>query len=226
MTQSLAAVVTGYKERLELRSIDHPDLEFRRDDWPRRGGNAVRHGPPHLGGRRKGARGLAVYPRPRDRPHHRGDERTSGGRPRHAAPPWRPRHLRLPVLRHVLLLLGREPADAVRAEPALRTRTVRPVPEPPRWVCSVPLRAPGERRRPHPRRGQRAAGSLRRLRPAHGHARLRTARGHREPRDRRGPGMRAGGPLRDRRGASAGRRKGHHHRRAREPFGGRAGVGR
>ncbi len=27
MTQSLAAVVTGYKERLELRSIDHPDLE-------------------------------------------------------------------------------------------------------------------------------------------------------------------------------------------------------
>ena len=226
MTQSLAAVVTGFKEPLELRNIDHPDLEpgamLGRVEaatlcgtdlhiWS--GGGRAQEGLPYIPGHETA---LIIEEMNGPREDVLGTQLRPGDRVISAYPFCGTCYYcsvaNQPTLCERSLRYGRERCDQF--------------PNLPRRVRSVPLRAPGERRRPHPRRGQRAAGSLRRMRPAHGHARFRAARGDREPRDRRGPGMRSRGPLRDRRGASAGRRKGHHHRRAREPLGGRAGVGR
>ena len=132
----------------------------------------------------------------------------------------------LPLVRPLLLLRRRQPADALPQRRAIRPPAHRPVPLHPRRLCGVPLRTQCLRRDQDPRQRLFAAGCIGCLRPPHLHARLRATRPDLFPRDRRHPGLRSHRPLLSGRGAGQGREPHPRHRRARLTPRSREGVGR
>ena len=105
-----AAVVTGFGDATEVRDVLMPDLEPGGMPAPGRGCNAVRDRRAHLARRPFAHAPLHTGAR-NGRPYRR-DERGAVGRPGQTSPGRRPRRLRLPVLRPLLLLLHRESTDA------------------------------------------------------------------------------------------------------------------